>query len=142
MLHVVIYVCFHAALSICSTLSSLCRLCDDSCSDWCESSHNENYLIVILICVSLVISDVEHLFICPLPVCVLSMEKCLFRSSAYLFGGDFFSLILSLSLIFVPTAHLLVHKPMYKVDFQSAGIKLLYHKVSATLLRVCNHLFL
>ena len=54
----------------------------------------------------------------------------------------FFSLILSLSLVFVPTAHLLVCKPMYKADFQSAGIKLLYHKVLTILLRVCNHLFL
>ena len=33
----------------------LLRLCDDSCSDWCENSRTENYLIVVLICISLII---------------------------------------------------------------------------------------
>ena len=52
------------------------------------------YLIVVLICIFLMISNIERLFMCLSALCMCSLEKCLFRIHCPFFQSDFFLLYL------------------------------------------------
>ena len=80
-------------------------------------------LIVVLICISLIMSDAEHLCIYLLAICISSLEKCLFRSFSHFLPGLIFwhwvvwTACIFWKLILCQLFHLVLFSPILSVAF-------------------------
>ena len=73
------------------------------------------YLIVGFTCIALIISDIEHLFMCLLAICMSSLEKWFFKSSKHLLIALFIFWILSCMYYFIFWKLILSHLLQWQI---------------------------